>query len=390
MNIKSIFRRKFDLDPEYVFWSPGRVNIIGEHTDYHDGYVMPVAINLGITWAVSRRKDNIIKGYSEKLNKINQFKISDKKRTKNEWLLYLQGVVEIMKVRGGKIGGLNFAISSTIPIGSGLSSSSSLSTGFAFILNEVFQLGFTRPEIAKIACEAEWWYGTTGGIMDQFCIANGKIKKAILLDCRSLVYEEVSIPKNIEIVVFETTIRHKQIDSPFDLRRKQAYKVIEIAQKRFSKQKINKLRDLTLPMMELIYEDLIKKHGKTEGEISYRRARHPITENMRVLMMKDALKKGDLSGIKNLLAESHESLRNDYEVSCSELDRTVEIAHTLDGIIGSRMIGGGFGGCVLCLVKKGKSVAFAKSLEKIFKKEVGIKGRSYVCLPSDGVCRMSY
>jgi len=387
MDIKKLFKNKFKQEPEHIFWSPGRVNIIGEHTDYHDGYVMPVAINLGITWAVSLRKDNLICGYSEKLDKIGQFRITDKNRTKNEWLLYLQGVVAVISGRGKIIGGLNFAINSTIPIGSGLSSSSSLATGFAFILNEIFQLGFTRPEIAKIACEAEWWYGTKGGIMDQFCIANGKTDRAILLDCRSLLAREIVLPKNIELVVFETTVRHKQINSPFALRREQASKVIALAKKKFPRQKIEKLRDLTSTMIEKMHGALLEKYGPLEGEIYYRRAKHPVMENQRVMEMKQALTDNNKITIGMLLAQSHFSLRNDYEVSCPELDTAVEIANDLSGIIGSRMIGGGFGGCILCLVEKGKAKLLAKTLEKKFRLKTGIKGKSYICLPSAGVSR---
>ncbi len=388
MDIKKIFKNEFKEDLEYIFWSPGRVNIIGEHTDYHDGFVMPLAINLGIMWGISKRADQKICGYSEKFDESGCFNINDTERTKFEWLLYLQGVIEIIKKRNKKISGLNFAISSTIPIGSGLSSSSSLSTGFTFILNEIFNLGFSPQEIAKIACEAEWWYGTTGGIMDQFCIANGRKNKSILLDCRTLKYEEITIPNDIEIVVFETTIRHKQIDSPFDLRRKQTERVIEIAQEKYSNLKITKTRDLNLKILNEIKNNLINKFGKEEGEKSYRRALHSITENLRVIEMKQAFNSNDKKHISSLLYQSHESLRYNYEVSCFELDKAVEIASTIDGIIGARMVGGGFGGCIMCLVKKGRSKKFAGQLEEKFRRETGIKGNNYICLPSDGVLRI--
>lgn len=386
MEITKLFKEKFHKKPEELFWSPGRVNIIGEHTDYHDGFVMPVAIDLGITWAVVPRDDDQIIGFSEKFNKVGKFKISDTGRTEYEWMLYLQGVVEVLKKRKCKFNGINFAIHSTIPIGSGLSSSSSLATGFAYILNEFYNLSFDRVEIAKIACEAEWWYGTTGGIMDQFCIANGKKGNAVLLDAKSLEFELIPIPEDIEIVVFETTVRHKQIDSPFALRREQAQKAINVARKKFPDEKISKLRDLTAEMLDSIKNELLGEYGQDEGEMIYRRSLHPILENGRVLAMKEALSDKNFKEIGRLLAESHESLRKNYEVSCDELNTAVSIANQFkNGFIGARMIGGGFGGCTINLVKKGTAQKFRAEIKEKFKKETRIAGNVYICQSSDGV-----
>jgi galactokinase len=383
MQSEKIFKNNFDGEVEKFYWSPGRVNIIGEHSDYHAGYVMPAAIDLGITWAVSK-DHNLVSGYSEKFDEIGQFDVRKSDRTHYEWMLYLQGVVEVLKKRGYKFGGVNFAIHSTIPIGSGLSSSSSLATGFAFILNDLYDLGLDRIELAKVGCEAEWWYGTTGGIMDQFCIANGQAGKAVLLDCRALKHEYIKIPEDIEIVVFETTIRHKQIDSPFDLRKRQAKEVLKIASEHFKDQKLEALRDLTLDMLEEIKPKLIEKFGEEEGDLIFRRAKHPITENTRVMKMKDALNSDDYASIGAILYECHESLRDDYEVSCKELDVAVELGKKIEGIIGSRMIGGGFGGCTINLVKKGTAKHFAGEIEEEFRQKLGIKGNAYICNASDG------
>jgi len=388
MNIESLFGEKFKNSPEKYYWSPGRVNIIGEHSDYHDGLVMPAAIDLGITWAVRKRNDNKIRVYSEKFDEVGEFSILDKKRTKFEWLLYLQGVVEVLKKRNIKIKGVDIALHSTIPIGSGLSSSSSLATGFAFILSDLNNLKLDRKEIAKLGCEAEWWYGTTGGIMDQYCIANGKAGCAVLIDCRKLEHELIEIPKKIEIVVFETTIRHKQINSPFDKRKKQANEVIKIAQEVFPQKNIKKLRDLSEKNLSSIRNNIIDRFGKKDGDIYFRRALHPITENERVKRMKVALQKGDLHAIGSILSQSHQSLRNNYAVSCRELDCAIEISHSFNELIGSRMVGGGFGGCTINLVKKGKARHFAGLLEDKFRRITGIKGNSYICRTSDGVKRI--
>jgi len=377
------FESKYSVAPEMFYWSPGRVNIIGEHSDYHDGLVMPAAIDLGMTWAVSQNGERV-RGYSEKFDETGEFDIGSSERTEFEWLLYLQGVVEVLKKRKKNFKGIDFAIHSTIPIGSGLSSSSSLATGFACILNELNKLGFDRKEIAKIGCEAEWWYGTTGGIMDQYCIANGKARHAVLIDCRKLDHEYIKIPDNIEIVVFETTIRHKQINSPFDLRKRQAKEVLEIAKKHFKDKKIDAIRDISPEMLEELRPLIIEKFGEKDGDMYYRRVKHPVTENERVLAMRDALNNNDPQKAGELLYECHESLKNNYEVSCEELDNAVEIGKTIRGIIGSRMIGGGFGGCTINLVKKGTAQHFAGEIEEKFRKKTGIKGNAYICHASDG------
>ncbi len=385
MDIESLFLQEFKIKPDYYYWSPGRVNIIGEHSDYHEGLVMPAAIDLGITWGVRKREDAKVRAYSDKFDEIGEFSISDKTRTKCEWMLYLQGVAEVLKKKKKEFKGVDLVFHSTIPIGSGLSSSSSMATGFAYILNDLYKLGLTRKEIAQVACEAEWWYGTTGGIMDQYCIANGKAGNAILLDCRKLEHELVPIPKSIEIVVFETTIRHKQLNSPFDKRKKQASEVIKIAQKKYPEREITKLRDLSERMLSGIREEVIKKFGNEDGDMYFRRALHPVTENERVKRMRVAMQKEDYRAIGSILSQSHQSLRNNYEVSCRELDTAVEISHSFNELIGSRMIGGGFGGCTLNLVRKGKAQHFAGLLEEKFRRITGIKGNSYICRTSDGV-----
>ena len=385
MSISAIFQEKIGKNPENLFWSPGRVNIIGEHSDYHDGLVLSTAINLGMTWAAAKRKDRTIRGYTEKLDETGQFGVKDRQRTKFEWMLYLQGVIEVLKRRKIEVGGVDFAILSTLPFGSGLSSSSCLATGFTFILNELYKLCLDRKEIARVACEAEWWYGTTGGNMDQFCIANSKRGFALWLDSRSLDHEYIKFPPEIEMVVLETTIRHKQINSPFKLRKEQAQRVVDIAARIYESQKIRKLRDVTPQMLSAIKPGIYKEFGKTEGETIYKRALHPVMENLRVQKMKEALTVRDNKTIGELLYDCHRSLRHNYEVSCEELDTAVDIAKGYGETLGSRMVGGGFGGCTLSLVKKGKGRIIANMLKEDFNKKTGLNGRTYLCQPSDGV-----
>jgi galactokinase len=387
MQAKKIFKSKFGKVCQKRYLSPGRVNIIGEHSDYHDGYVMPAAIDLGISWAVRKNDTGDVRGYSEKLDDVGKFSLSSHAKAEHEWMRYLQCAVWALEKRGrlSEISGVDFAIHSTIPIGSGLSSSSSLATGFAFILNDLYSLGYDGVEIAKIACEAEWLYGTTGGIMDQFCIANAKAGYAVLLDSRSLDYELVEIPKEIEIVIFETTIRHKQIDSPFDLRRRQAQKILDIAREQFPDRVITKLRDLTVADLDHLKGEVLARFGEQEGKMLLRRSLHPVAENKRVLQMKKAFASKNFDKVGKILYECHKSLRDNYEVSCEEMDEVIAIARASKLIIGARMVGGGFGGCSVNLVRRGDAEVVARYLETEFAKKTGIKGRPYICTSSDAV-----
>lgn len=386
MTANKLFEQIYNTTADKFYFSPGKANIIGEHSDYHDGLVMPGAIHLGIRWSAKKNNDRVIRGYSATLNgEVGHFSIDQKDRTTFEWLLYLQGVIEVLKKREYEIGGVDFTISSTLPIGSGLSSSSCLATGFAFIMNDLYQLGLSREEIARVGCEAEWWYGTTGGTMDQFCIANAKEGAAVMLDCRSMDYEYVKIPDKIQVVVFETTVRHKQINSPFDERKRQANEVVRIAQAKYPDQKITKLRDVSAEMLMSLEDELKNEFGGEKANMIMKRAIHPIQERDRVLQMKEALESDNFKQIGDILYSCHDSLKNNYEVSCSELDVAVEEGRTIDGIIGSRMVGGGFGGCTINLVYSEKAEKFATELEERFAKATGINGRSYICKFSPGV-----
>lgn len=377
VKISSEFIKRYQKKPSLFIRSPGRVNIIGEHVDYHDGFVMPAAINLGINWALARNNLNKIRGFSLNTNEKDFFSLNNSKKVKTQWLQYLQGVIAVLKKRNVKISGVDLIIYGDLPIGSGLSSSSSLAAGFAFALSELFKLNLSRADLTNIGCEAEWWYGTTGGNMDQFVISHGKRGQAVFFDTREFKYEYVPIPPQTSIVIFETTIRHNQKHSPYTLRRQQSEKGLKIIQKKFKNQNIKKLRDVSLDQLESLKNNI--------DDLIFRRCYHVITENARVLAFKKALKNNNLKDIQKNLDHSHYSLRDNYEVSCKELNIAKESAHKIDGYIGSRMTGGGFGGCTVNLVKENKDKEFARELIKIFIKKTNINPRVYMCRPEDGV-----
>jgi len=375
--VTSEFKRRFKKAAKLLIRSPGRVNIIGEHSDYHDGYVMPAAIDLGIDWALGKNNQNKIRGYSLNIKENGEFKVSGGKRVEKQWLQYLQGVIEILKEDGKKIGGIDLVIKGNLPIGSGLSSSSSLATGFAFAVSKLYALALSKKELTDIGCRAEWWFGTRGGNMDQFAISHGRKGKVIFFDPRNFEFEYVSFPRKVSIVIFETTVRHNQRTTPFSKRREQAERGLKMAQKRFPQKKIKKLRDLNSSLLESIRHNL--------SGVVYRRCLHAITERARVLSSKEAFKKGDLGKIRENMIASHQSLDKNYEVTCQELNIAFEEAYNCPGVIAARMCGGGFGGGTINLVQEDRVKDFSKELKKRFIKRTGLSPETYITKPADGV-----
>jgi len=369
--LQSEFRQKFNRQPQIYLHSPGRVNLIGEHVDYHDGYVMPAAINLGINWAVAKNNLNRIRGYSLNTNEKDEFKIGEANRVKTQWVQYLQGVTEILRQNKIDFGGVDIVISGNLPIGNGLSSSSSLTVGTILAISNLYKLNLNPMAITDIGCQAEWWYGTRGGNMDHFAISHGRKNNAIFFDIRNLNFEYLPIPKNLAIVIFETTVRHNQKSSPFAKRRREAEKALKILQNVFPHKKITKLRDINFNML---------KNGRSKlDDLSFRRAFHVVSENNRVLDVRQALKKGNLSIIKEKLAESHQSLRDNYEVSCRQLDIAIEEANKIVGFVAGRMTGGGFGGCTINLVEKNHAINFVRQLSQKFQQRTRLSPKVYIC-----------
>jgi len=371
------FLDRFGAKPTLFVHSPGRINIIGEHIDYHDGYVMPAAIDLGIDWALKKNDLNLIRGYSLDTGEDDEFDIIKSDRVATQWLQYLQGIIETLKKMDKNIGGVDVVIKSDLPIGGGLSSSSSLATGFAFALSELFNLQLTKRQLTEIACKAEYWYGTRGGNMDHFAISHGKKNNLLFFDIRNFEFEHLQLPKDVAIVIFETTVRHNQKSSPYAKRRAQAESGLAIIKKMFPEKKIEKFRDVTLEMLSAAKSKMT--------DVAYRRSLHAVTEMQRVLDAKEAVKNGDIKTLAKKMSGSHLSLRDNYEVTCPELDMAYEEAGKIDGLIGRRMCGGGFGGCTVNLVEAKKARKFATELKKRFKKITKLDPPVYICHADDGV-----
>ncbi len=370
------FEQRFGAQPETVVRAPGRVNLIGEHTDYHEGFVLPMAIDRAITLAGRRRADRFLHVWSRVLQAGVTVDLDAAERHPERWARYLQGVASVLGARHDLAHGGDVLIDADLPPGGGLSSSSALVVGFAALLAQLNGLQLEPLELAIIGRDAEHWYGTTGGIMDQFVIANARAGQAVLLDCRELTHRDVPLPPEAAVVIAHTGTRHNQIASPFAERRQQAEAGLHILQARYPTART--LRDLTPEALEQERATLL---AADPSGVKWRRCHHVVAENARVVAAGRALERGDLRAMGALMAESHASLRDEYEVSCPELDAMVAAAEASPGHIGARMTGGGFGGCTVNLVAREAVTAFCGSLEERYRQATGIQPTIFVTQP---------
>lgn len=340
--IIAVFKDKFDNEPA-VFRSPGRINILGEHTDYNEGFVLPAAIDKNIYVAITKRADNAVHLYA------CDFKESFKTNTENikpapmQWPNYILGVVDQLQKNGHDIGGFNLVIDGDIPIGAGLSSSAAVECAVIFALNKIFELGLSRMQMVPLAQKAEHVYaGVNCGIMDQFASMFGKKDHAIKLDCRSLDYEYVPVKlPGYSIVLFNSNVKHNLASSEYNTRRKQCEEGVSILAQ--NNPAIASLRDVNMTML---YD-----HVAPVDSLIYKRCKYVIQENERLAGACEDLKKADTIALGAKMYQTHHGLRYDYEVSCKELDFLVDYVKTNDAVAGARMVGGGFGGCTINLVK---------------------------------------
>jgi galactokinase len=374
--IRKVFTEKYGTDNIRMFAAPGRINLIGEHTDYNEGFVMPAAIDKRIYLAIAPSADSVSKIFSYNLNKEVIFNSATAKEQLPQWALYSFGVINELKVAGFDTGNFNAVFGGDIPSGAGLSSSAALESAFAVALNAVFDLKADSFTLAKAGQKAEHNYvGVRCGIMDQFASIFGKKEHVFKLDCRSLEYEYFPLKLDgYELILADTKVKHSLASSEYNLRREQCEEGVMIMATKMHG--IMSLRDVS-PVDVEIYKGML-------GEEVYMRCLYVTEENQRVLDTCEALEAGDIEKVGKLLYRSHEGLSNLYNVSCPELDLLVESARTIDGVMGARMMGGGFGGCTINLVKSSAAKEFKEKISVAFKAAFGKSPEFYDVQIDDG------
>ena len=350
--------------------SPGRINIIGEHTDYNGGFVLPATINKQVSAEIKLNgHPSRCSFHALDMNEKAEFDWTVDASAQTGWQNYLIGVIEELRKQGANLSGVDIAFSGNVPIGSGMSSSAALECCVASGLNQLFNLGFDKIALAKIAQKAEHNYvGTMCGIMDQFASMLGKADCVMFLDCRSLEYKYLPLDLgDYEILIYNTNVSHSLSDSGYNTRRQECETGVSVLQKHFPQ--VELLRDVTLEMLETVKAEL--------PETIYRRCHYVISENARVLSATKALQAGNLDELGKLMYQSHAGLSKKYEVSCVELDFLVEQTKDKDYILGARMMGGGFGGCTINLIKKSKSKEFVAESSVLYQEQFGFAPSPY-------------
>jgi len=364
------FKKKYNSPPSWITRSPGRVNIIGEHTDYNDGFVLPMAINYA-TWIAFRpRSDSQIHITALDMGEKYDFDLNQLNKGAGEWREYITGVAWALSEAGHPLSGWEGVISGNIPIGAGLSSSASLELALARAFALVSSLKWDPVEMALLCQKAEnHWVGISSGIMDQLISAMGKNDYALLIDCRSLDTQQIPLPKKTRIVILDTNTRRGLVDSAYNERREQC----EAVACHFN---VKALRDITLDQLEMEYGQL--------DRLLYQRARHVISANQRVLDAVDALKAGDAESLGQLMNASHASMRDDFEISREEMDQMVGIAQSQPGCYGARMTGGGFGGCAIALVNEDQVEGFQEDVAVEYHRQTGLRAKVYISRAAEG------
>lgn len=373
--LPQVFEREFHAHPK-VFRAPGRVNLIGEHTDYNDGFVIPSAIGFYAHVAIAPRSDGKLFLKSTAYEGQFEFDVSRLPEKKQDaWSDYVLGVAHQLKRAGVALSGANLLLHSEVPVGSGLSSSAALEVASALALQSLSGKTLPLKQVAKLCQSAEnEFVGAHVGIMDQFVSCFGKEGHAVLIDCRSLDFKLVPIPSDVDFVICNTMVKHELSGGEYNERRAQCEEGVRTLSKFYPG--IKALRDVSV--------EQLTEHESDLPAIVYRRCKHVVQENARTLEAVKCFASGDLARVGHLMRASHESLRDLYEVSCAELDTMVESAQGLPGFIGGRMTGGGFGGCTINLVEHSNSQAFAKEVAARYKAKTGISPDVFVCSAANG------
>ncbi len=369
---------RFGAEPA-VFSAPGRVNLIGEHTDYAEGFVMPAAINFATLAAISPRSDGKIAIYSENYREERTFAAGDlPAKASKHWTDYPLGVMAILAGEGHRVPAFNLSLSGDIPLGSGLSSSASVEVATALAVLSQIGASYPGPMLARLCQRAEnEFVGANCGIMDQFISANGAKDHALLLDCRDLSFKLAPIPPNVALVIANTMVKHSVAGGEYSTRRAEVEAACAVIASH--RPEVRFLRDATV--------DDLARWGTEMTPNSLKRARHVITENLRTVAAAEALEKSNLHELGRLMAEAHASYSIDFEGSCVEADAMVALAQDLPGLIGARLTGGGFGGCTINLVEQNEVANFVDALAGRYARQVGIAPEIHICHASGGAHR---
>ena len=373
--VHDIFLKKFNETPLIVS-SPGRVNLIGEHTDYNKGYVLPAAIDKSAYMAISKREDDIIFLFATDLEESFTTTVSNYNYSDVGWPNYVICIVDQLLKINKKIGGFNAVISGDVPLGAGMSSSAALECATIFALNEIFNFGLEKMQMVKLAQKGEnEFVGVNCGIMDQFSSVFGKKNHVVKLDCRSLKYEYIPFElKGIKIVLFNSMMKHSLASSEYNVRTIQCGEGVSIIQQKYPE--VKTLRDATSEMVDECLSN--------ESKDIYHRCKYVVEENNRVLAACEDLNQGKIDDFGQKMYETHQGLSELYEVSCPELDFIVSCTKTENGILGARMMGGGFGGCVISLVKEDKLEEIVKRIKEAYWNKMNIEMNVYITQIEDG------
>ena len=371
--VQKDFQTTFDKQPDLIAQAPGRVNLIGEHTDYNDGFVLPCAIDFQTVVAASKRRDRLVRVRSLDYQDTDEFTIAPNIQPLKDklWANYIRGVILTLLQSGYEIGGVDIAVSGNVPKGAGLSSSASLEIAVVYALTSLFTLELSANELAAVGQHAENnFVGCNCGIMDQTIAVRGQAGHAMLLDCRNLKVEFVAIPKTFQLLIVNSNQHRGLVDSAYNERRAQCQHAANLLG-------VNALRDVTTA-------DLEEKIHKLEPIVA-RRARHVITENERTQLAAYAIKDGNEAELSRLMAASHISMRDDFEITTPEIDYLVEIINTALGEQGGvRMTGGGFGGCVVALIPTALTGKIISSVREDYPHKSGIQADFYLCRTATG------
>lgn len=377
MNVKSIFTEHFGYTPALMAKSPGRINLIGEHTDYNLGFVLPAAIDLCAFVAVAKREDSIIRLFAKDLEEKYQIDLHALVPVENHWSAYILGVVDQLLKSGKSLTGFDLVLTCDVPIGAGMSSSAAVESATAFALNELFGFDLGCIDLVRLAQKAEnEFVGVKCGVMDMFASVMGKDAQVIQLDCRDLSYQYFPLHlEDYKIVLFDTGVKHSLAGGEYNLRRQQCEQGVAALQQRFPG--VHSLRDVQLSMLDDEFKTSVT-------DIVYKRCQYVIEENMRLEQGCALLLQNDIKGFGEKMYGSHKGLSELYEVSCKELDFLVSLAKEEESIAGARMMGGGFGGCTINLVKADAVQDLYDRFSQAYHSTMGKELKMYVTVPSSG------